>query len=256
MTTTQTLPGQDTLLACWSALARISPGRLRTVSGATAAVFPESAYLNNAILTDSDDADTTAVRLAALYADGGVTSWAAWIPSPAADFAAADRRTAITGLTRDITTLVMHADLPDRLPRHPDVVRASIADVERLEAGEPIPASRLGPPDRVPGLNSWVLLHDGTAAAAAYTYRHGPDCGVYAVGTRPERRRRGLARALLQHALADAHEHGARTASLQSTPMGQALYESLGFRAGGRYEEWVNRSLTSQADLRLEDLRR
>jgi hypothetical protein len=40
--------------------------------------------------------------------------------------------------------------------------------------------------------------------------------------------------------LADAWHKGARTASLQSTRMGQPLYESLGFTAVGRYEEWIS----------------
>ena len=238
MTTTRTLPGQDTLLACWSALARVSPGRLISLPGATAAVFPESGYLNNAIL-DGHDAEATVARLATLYADAGIGSWAAWIPSPAVEFGGADRRATVGRLTRDITTLVMHADLPDDLPRHPRVIRASIADVERLDVGEPVPARQLGPPDPVPGLTSWVLVEEHVAVAGAYTYRHDQDCGVYAVGTRPERRRRGLARALVQHALADARDHGAETASLQSTPMGRPLYETLGFQPAGRYEEWV-----------------
>jgi hypothetical protein len=44
----------------------------------------------------------------------------------------------------------------------------------------------------------------------------------------------------MAHVLADACHHGARTASLQSTRMGQPLYESLGFAAVGRYEEWIS----------------
>lgn len=53
------------------------------------------------------------------------------------------------------------------------------------------------------------------------------------------RRRRGLARALMLHVLADAWHKGARTASLQSTRTGRPLYAGLGFRPVGRYEEWV-----------------
>lgn len=239
MTTTRTLPGQETLLACWQALAQISPGRLASVPGAIAAVFPGSTYLNNAIL-DGGDADAIVARLATLYTDAGATSWAAWVPSPAVEFGGTDRQTSFAELTRDITTLVMHADLPHRLPRHPAVARASIADIEHLDLDAPIRLDQLGAPDPVPGLDAWVLVQDGIAVTGAYTYRHAGDCGVYAVGTRPEWRRRGLARALVHHALADARDHGAYTASLQSTPAGQPLYESLGFRAAGRYEEWVS----------------
>lgn len=84
-----------------------------------------------------------------------------------------------------------------------------------------------------------AVLHDTCAVAGAWTYRNGEDVGIYAIGTVPECRRRGFARALMLHVLADARRHGVRTASLQSTEMGQSLYASLGFGAVCRYEEWV-----------------
>ncbi len=77
--------------------------------------------------------------------------------------------------------------------------------------------------------------------SAAWSFRHGDDVGVFAVGTVPAWRRRGIGAALTGHILADAATGGARTASLQSTPMGRSLYESLGFVAAGRYVEWVPR---------------
>jgi hypothetical protein len=43
----------------------------------------------------------------------------------------------------------------------------------------------------------------------------------------------------MEHILASAQARGAATASLQSTRMGQPLYESLGFKPAGRYEEWI-----------------
>jgi hypothetical protein len=48
-----------------------------------------------------------------------------------------------------------------------------------------------------------------------------------------------MAASLIQHVLAHAYRRGARTASLQSTSMGEGLYRSLQFTAVGRYEEWV-----------------
>ena len=80
---------------------------------------------------------------------------------------------------------------------------------------------------------------DGMAVSGAWTFRYGADCGVYGVGTVPGMRRRGFARRLLGHALDHAAHFGARSASLQSTSMGQPLYESLGFVPVGRYEEWL-----------------
>ena len=67
------------------------------------------------------------------------------------------------------------------------------------------------------------------AVAGAWSFLHGSDCGIYAVGTMPGWRRRGLSRALMVHVLGDAQRRAARTATLQSTRMGQPLYESLGF---------------------------
>jgi GNAT superfamily N-acetyltransferase len=233
------LPGQDTLVACWRALARLSPGaEVLTSPLAYAAVFPSWAPLNNAIVADrADDAAVDAVR--SLFGEAGVDGWALWVPSREAGFGAPDALGAFGDLERDTTTLVMHAALPDLLPLRDGVVRTSIASVVRVE-GEPLPAHQLEPPDAVPGLSGWALVRDGAAVSAAWSYLHGTDCGIYAVETVPAWRRRGMARTLLEHVLADAQRRGARTASLQSTPMGQPLYESLGFRAAGRYEEWIS----------------
>ena len=84
-----------------------------------------------------------------------------------------------------------------------------------------------------------MILDDDVAVAGAWSFLLGSDCGIYAVGTVPPWRRRGFARALMEHVLAEAWRRGARTATLQSTRIGQRLYSSLGFEAVGRYEEWV-----------------
>jgi len=84
------------------------------------------------------------------------------------------------------------------------------------------------------------MVHDGLAVAGAWSLLHEQDCGVYAVGTVPGWRRRGPARILVEHVLADARGHGARTATLQSTRIAQQLYQSLGFEPAGRYEEWAS----------------
>lgn len=240
--TTTALPGRATLLACWAALTRLSQGaRLIELPGAGVAVFPASAFLNNAVLTDLSATDTVISSLGMLYVDSGIDSWALWVPSDTTTFdGQVDRLGAVGGLTRDITTLVMHADLRRDLRSDERVVRGSYLAIERLAiTDEPMPAADLGEPEDVPGLAAWALVEDGLAVASMYTFRHGEDCGVYSVDTVPAHRRRGLARALVAHALAAAGADGARTASLQSTPMGEPLYESLGFRAAGRYEEWV-----------------
>jgi ribosomal protein S18 acetylase RimI-like enzyme len=122
---------------------------------------------------------------------------------------------------------------------HDGVVRASLAAA--TQAGdEPVPVAALGVPEAIPGLAAWVMRQGDVAVASAWSVRHGTDIGIYAVGTAPGWRRRGLATALLEHVLAVAARDGARTATLQSTRMAQGLYESLGFVAEGRYEEWIS----------------
>jgi GNAT superfamily N-acetyltransferase len=214
------LPGQDTLLANWAALATTLPGaRLVRTDTAAGSVFPAWAPLNNVIVLGG-----SAARVAAewrrRYAEAGVPEWALWMPSRATTFEAPDELGAIPGMRRDETTLVMSASIPPGLPRDDGVVRTSLGTT--------------------PGLATWVLMRDGHAVVNAWTQRHGTDCGIYAVETEPAWRGKGLATALMRHVMAEAAAGGAHTATLQSTRMGRRLYESLGFVAVGRYEEWVS----------------
>jgi len=242
-TTVGTFPGQDTLLACWNALATLSPGaRLLHTHEAVAAVFPEWLPLNNAILRSGDDAEAraaAATRLAGVYRAAGVDAWALWLPSNATSFDAPDEVSLVGTLTRDTTTLVMQATLTPEMRPQDGVVRASIAVATRAAGDEEVPVTDLGEPETEPGLAAWVMLQNNVAVAGTWSFLHEGDCGIYTVGTMPRWRRRGLARMLVEHALADAQRRGARTASLQSTPMAQHLYGSLGFRPVGRYEEWA-----------------
>jgi GNAT superfamily N-acetyltransferase len=223
-------------------LAAISPGAEVVRSPTSvAAVFPNWVPLNNAIALESLDLETAAKRdlprLAAVYATVGVDAWAYWIPSCARSFDAHDE-IGVCGLERDTTTLVMTASLMGQFGRQPGVIRTSVfSAVQATDVA--VPVAELGAPDGVPALDAWVAIEDGMAVAGAWTFRHGDDCGVYGVGTIPELRRRGLASRLMEHALDHATQFGARSASLQSTAMGQRLYESLGFHPAGRYEEWL-----------------
>jgi ribosomal protein S18 acetylase RimI-like enzyme len=236
------LPGQQTLIASWTALAGISPGaRLSHSAAATAALFPSWAPLNNAILklTVNDRHAMTAVsELKSTYAGAGVGGWALWVPSTKIDLDAPDDVYRLAGFRRDTTTLVMQADLRAGLQRHDGVVSTSIPVATRA-GDESVPVADLGEPETEPGLSGWVLVHGDVAVAGAWSFLREEDCGIYAVGTAPGWRRRGVARNLVEHVLADAHCGGARTATLQSTRMAQHLYRSLGFEPAGRYEEWL-----------------
>lgn len=240
------LPGQETLLASWAALAQQSSGaRLVDTPAATAAVFPAWQPLNNAILlapVNRDHAAAAAVDLVEIYRDAGVATWALWLPSGSTRFDGPDVA-AVPGLVRCATTLVMTGLLRDDLQMHP-AVRQTTAEAAARAGDAPIPLTSLPEPDRAQGVDGWVLVEDEHAVAGAWSHVHGTDVGIFAVGVVPERRRRGLGRALTQHVLGAARASGVRTASLQSTPEGEALYAGLGFTAVGRYEEWCRPSPT------------
>ena len=102
------------------------------------------------------------------------------------------------------------------------------------------PGARVSHHDRgLAVVPAWAPLNNAIAAMTAdtstlvmtrtLTLGLGTDCGLYAVGTVPGMRRRGLATALVEHVLADAYRRGARTASPQSTEMDEPLYRSMGF---------------------------
>lgn len=110
----------------------------------------------------------------------------------------------IDGLKRDTTTLVMQITLQSGLRQHEGVVRASVAAATRAAGDEPVSITALGEPEEIRGLTAWVMLQDDVAVAGAWGLLHEGDCGIYTVGTLPEWRRRGLARALVEHVLADA----------------------------------------------------
>lgn len=239
---TTSLYGQDTLVDSWRALARHSASaRVEPVGSTVAAIFPSWAPLNNAILLGeptASNATSAATELADLYRRAGVATWALWLPSLAASLTDPDRIVALDGLQRDTTTLVMQRALDHDWPLGDGVVRTSI-DAAGAAGEDPIPAAELPAPDRDSAMNGWVIVRDELAVAGAWSLVVNGDCGVYAVETVPAWRRRGLARALMQSLLGDAYRNGARTATLQSTPMGEALYRSLDFEPIGRYEEWV-----------------
>ena len=79
---------------------------------------------------------------------------------------------------------------------------------------------------------------DDENVATAIAFDHNGDCGIFNVGTLEAARRRGLARALTAQLVHDAAERDCSTASLQSTPIAERVYASVGFRDLGRILEY------------------
>ena len=75
----------------------------------------------------------------------------------------------------------------------------------------------------------WQAWREDQPVAKAALYLGTGSAGIYAVATKPEARRLGLARILTLTALSFARDAGYNVAVLHSTPMAQRLYESIGF---------------------------
>ncbi len=233
--------GAKTLLASWEAYALVSRGAAVIQSpGVAAAVFPYEpgrAFFNNALLEldlSSCGRAGALVAMQAAYASAGITRFAAWVHE--SDQAMREDLEA-RGYAVQESTRAMGMALSDvRLPR---------------------PRIELAPPDwseylRVIGLPSGfacqvdqsafhvlIAVLDGASAAAAMAFDLGDDCGIYNVVTLEHARRRGLGTALTALLAYDAIARGCRTATLQSTPMAERIYATVGFRDLGRILEYM-----------------
>ena len=136
---------------------------------------------------------------------------------------AVEPRDAPAGFTRSIDPLALARLNDDAYGMRSAFARALV----NLEAGD--------------GLYLYGVEEDGELASGLVTFDHGDDCSVWLVATRERSRGRGLAGALLSHALADARERGRTTSTLQATDLGRPVYERLGYRSLGEIQLWEKR---------------
>jgi GNAT superfamily N-acetyltransferase len=234
--------GTHTLLAAWQAYAHGSPGAgLVRHPGVAAAVFPagpEREFYNNALLARGMAAPARAAALDAMeaaYLAGGVAEFAAWTHESdepmCADLEA-------RGYRLVESTRAMGMRLSDlRLPR-PAVDLADPDWAEYLRI--------LGVPGLLTGADETVFhvaiaRLDGAGVATAMAFDHAGDCGIYNVGTLDHARGRGLGTAVTLTLALDAAARGCTTATLQSTPMAEHLYATIGFRDLGLILEYGRR---------------
>jgi ribosomal protein S18 acetylase RimI-like enzyme len=229
------------LVASWAGYATASDGAaVYTDAGADIGVFPsepERSFYNNALMSRGRDVEANASALDAIearYARARIDSYAVWIhESDAAAIGVAERRCyRVNEWTR-----AMAMSLDDLAVDRP------VVDLGDPDWGESLRIMRA--PDgllRNMEPNAFHVLVgrlDGRNVATAIAYDSDGDCGIYNAVTVPEARRRGLGTALTALHLHDARDRGCTTASLQSTPVAERVYASLGFRDLGRYLEYV-----------------
>jgi ribosomal protein S18 acetylase RimI-like enzyme len=212
------------LSGSWEALAVPHPDALvERGPGYVMARFPDP-VLNNAVLLDRSRLDLL------LRAYEGGCRCAVWAVDRDAGSAAALEH---AGFRRDEVTTAMVLDLAAWEPDSSTTAmreRASADEVSALNGTAPTLLRG------VPGLRAF-LSDAGTSGLI--TIDVGDDVNVSWVCTAVEARRQGLARAVLDVALAGAVSRGMRSATLQATEIATGLYVRAGFVPVGRWQEWV-----------------
>jgi ribosomal protein S18 acetylase RimI-like enzyme len=228
------------MLASWQEYASGAVGAvLQRLPGVAGAVFPnepERAFYNNAVLGKGLAAAERADAIdgmEAAYAGAGVTRFAAWVHE--SDIAMQDeleRR----GYAVAESTLAMGMSLDDLGMPRPRIELGSTdwSEYVRLLG---VPPGFLAGADAA-AFHVVVARRDGENVATAMAFDHAGDCGIYNVTTLEHARRRGLGTALTALLLHDAIERGCRTATLQSTPIAEGVYRTVGFRGLGRILEY------------------
>ncbi|MBI3665186.1 MAG: GNAT family N-acetyltransferase [Acidobacteria bacterium] len=85
----------------------------------------------------------------------------------------------------------------------------------------------------------WVEEHQGEVVASTTAVCYGRELAwIGMVLVRPDFRRRGLGRGLVEHGLAWLEQRGVRQVKLDATENGLPLYEKLGFHQEGTIERW------------------
>lgn len=187
-------------------------------------------------------------EITALYEQAGVRAWTVWthVGDTETPLFLAERGHKFDGdpvaMAATLSELVLPApgDLVWEKTYDPSVV----GEINDRAYGFPPPAFAAAM-QRWPD-DSWhgyVARIDGKPVATLLTaYVPSGDCGIAAVATLPEYRRKALATRLLAVALEEAKRKGLTTTSLQASPLGTGVYAALGYRDLGRMAMWEHRT--------------
>lgn len=224
-----------------------SDGHVLELEGVLAAVVPscpERSIVNCVIYPDPGALEAARDALADEYEQAGVRAWTVWVPEEDTRAAALlGRRGHVldgrpTAMARELRGFESPLPVPELL--EPDMATAlRINDLAYGFAGDLERAFQRVPPEPA---RLYLAAVDGAPACTVLTYDSPDgDCGIYLVATLAEARGRGLATALMGHALTEASRRGCLTTSLQATARGRPLYERLGYRNIGAVHMWERR---------------
>jgi GNAT superfamily N-acetyltransferase len=208
-------------------------------------VVPQRSIVNDVVYWDGPALIAAYDELQRAYDDAGIHAWLVWVPDTDEDVAralserghvldsdpeamvldlgAVERPAEPPGFSRTIDPAALTRLNDDAYGMHSAFARA----LERLEAGD--------------GLYFYGAEDDDGLASGLVAFDFEDDCSVWLVATRESARGRGLAGALMRHALVDARERGRTTSTLQATDLGRPVYERIGYRSLGEIELWERR---------------
>ena len=231
--------------AMWEALAK-GYGALIVGTEAVRIVAPSPYHALRAIVLDP-----TANRAATIAAIVDTVTGESGVPRRVVEDASGEMDLSAHGLAVRFRMTVMSRPAGGVVPEAvPDVRVIAVTDERSLAEAEQIlmtvfppagsPAQLRGriQPARVldlPGWRVWLAYRGGIPAGAAYTYHDGSSLGVYQVGTLPEHRGNGVARALMAAIL---KAYPADVVTLTATDQGRPLYDELGFEVTTRAIWW------------------
>ena len=86
-----------------------------------------------------------------------------------------------------------------------------------------------------PKTQAFLARRDGHAVAGATLYMAHGVGGIGWVGTSPDAFRRGYGQAVTRAVIAEGFRRGARFMNLQASPMGEPMYQRMGFRTPTHY---------------------
>jgi GNAT superfamily N-acetyltransferase len=253
VTLEQFLATQFSSLAGWIRAAAMAGAgaRIHERDGVVAQVSPSipgASLFNSVTYRDADALKDALPELSRTYAEAGVQAWTVWIHERDAEASAAVRD---AGHVLDATPEGMGcllADLvaPDGIEELEYTENPSVEDLQMvlsqgydfpLEVSKRATAAVPVGPATIVGL---AHLEGRPACTVQVTIADG-DAGVFAVATAPGARGRGLARRLQYVLLQRARERGAKTTTLQASPMGRGVYAALGYSSFGAMNMWERR---------------
>jgi GNAT superfamily N-acetyltransferase len=203
---------------------------------------PDRSIVNDVVYWDAAALAAAYDELAAAYDAAGIEAWTVWVPD-------GDRATAALLADRghlldsDPEAMIIDLDVVER-PAKPAGFTRSVDPVALARLNDDAYGMRSAFARALANLEAGDTLHlygveeDGELASGLVTFDHGDDCSVWLVATRESSRGRGLAGALMAHAMADARERGRTTSTLQATDLGRPVYERLGYRSLGEIQLW------------------